>query len=201
MSALTDLASNERDARMLVSLVAEPDDAVTGRLLRQAGAVETLRLLDGEGAVPGLGRVDSQVWRDRLSLQLRLDDAAERLSEIERSGITTLIPGDADWPRAIDDLGDRAPYLLWARGATSFLACPLTDLVTVTGARAATTYGKHVAGELAGDLAAAERVTVAGGAYGIEGAAHRAALASGGDTIAVLAGGVDRLPEWPSRTA
>lgn len=66
------------------------------------------------------------------------------------------------------------------------------DLVTVTGARAATAYGEHVAGELAGDLSRGERVVVAGGAYGVEGAAHRAALASGGDTIAVLANGVDR---------
>ena len=49
-----------------------------------------------------------------------------------------------------------------------------------------------MAGELASDLANAERVVVAGGAYGIEGAAHRAALASGGDTIAVMANGVDR---------
>lgn len=48
-----------------------------------------------------------------------------------------------------------------------------------------------MAGELASDLANAERVVVAGGAYGIEGAAHRAALASGGDTIAVMANSVD----------
>ena len=63
-------------------------------------------------------------------------------------------------------------------------------VVTITGARASTSYGEHVAGKLASDLANAERLVVAGGAYGIEGAAHRAALASGGDTI--MANGVDR---------
>ena len=65
-------------------------------------------------------------------------------------------------------------------------------MVTITGARASTSYGDHVAGQLASDLANAERLVVAGGAYGIEGAAHRAALASGGDTITVMANGVDR---------
>lgn len=129
MSALTDLASDERHARMLMSLLAEPDDPVAGRLLRQAGAVETLRLLDGAGAVPGLSRVDSQIWRDHLPLHARLGDAAERLRDIERNGITTLIPGDAHWPGALDDLGDRSPYVLWTRGATSFLARPLSDFV------------------------------------------------------------------------
>ncbi len=49
-----------------------------------------------------------------------------------------------------------------------------------------------MARELAASVAASERVVVAGGAYGIEGAAHQAALAAGGDTIAVLANGVDR---------
>ncbi|MFV0551003.1 MAG: DNA-processing protein DprA, partial [Anaerorhabdus sp.] len=98
-----------------------------------------------------------------------------------------------EWPSALDDLGDRRPYVLWTRGATSFLARPLNDLVTITGARASTSYGDHVAGQLASDLANAERLVVAGGAYGIEGAAHRAALASGGDTIAVMANGVDRM--------
>lgn len=95
-------------------------------------------------------------------------------------------------PKAVADFGDRTPYVLWARGATSFLARPMEDFVTITGARASTAYGEHMAGELAADLVRNERVVVAGGAYGIEGAAHRSALAAGGDTIAVLAGGVDR---------
>src|SRR5699024_1959901 len=192
MSAITDLASDERHARMVLSLLAEPDNSVTARLLRQGGAVATLRLLGGDAAVPGLSRVDSQVWPDSLPLPARPDDVVERLRGIESSGLTALVPGDEHWRRALDDRADRAPYLLWARGATSFLTRPMNDLVTITGARASTSYGEHVAGELAGDLTKNERVTVAGGAYGIEGAVHRGSLASGGDTIAVLAGGVDR---------
>jgi len=62
----------------------------------------------------------------------------------------------------------------------------------MTGARAATSYGERVTAEMAGELAALGRIIVAGGAYGIEGAAHRAAVTAGAPTIAVLAGGVDR---------
>lgn len=192
MSAITDLAHDERTARMLLSILAEPDDPVTGRVLARVGAVETLRLVEDEDAVPGLNRVDAAMWRDRLALPHRLENIAERMHGIEQSGFTVLIPGDEHWPKALADLGDRTPYVLWARRATSFLARPMEDFVTITGARASTAYGGHMAAELAADLAGAERVVVAGGAYGIEGAAHRSTLAAGGDTIAVLAGGVDR---------
>lgn len=82
------------------------------------------------------------------------------------------------------------------RGASSFLTAPLSDRVTITGARATTSYGEQVTGELASDLTHAKRIIVAGGAYGIDAAAHRAALASGGQTLAVMVGGLDRL--YPS---
>lgn len=192
MSGVAGLGVDERRARVVVALLAEPDDPVTGGLLRRVGAVETLGLLDTDTTVPGSAQVDDRVWRDRLTSPGRLDGLDQRLRVVEESGIASLIPSDAQWPRALDDLGDRAPYVLFVRGATSFLARPLNDLITVTGSRAASAYGEHVAGELAGDLANRERVLVAGGAYGVEAAVHRAALAAGGDTIAVLAGGVDR---------
>jgi len=191
MTILSQVVQDERTARIVLSMLVEPDDAVTGRLLSQLGALELFRLAEGEDAVPGLSTVDAQVWR----AQFQRSDARtleQNLVGAERSGIGTLTPGDKEWPSALDDLGDRRPYVLWTRGTTSFLARPLDDLVTITGARASTSYGEHVAGQLASDLANAERLVVAGGAYGIEGAAHRAALAAGGDTIAVLANGVDR---------
>ena len=61
----------------------------------------------------------------------------------------------------------------------------------VVGTRAATAYGEHVAADLAAGLAERDVAVVSGGAYGIDGAAHRAALAADGITVAVLAGGLD----------
>lgn len=193
MTSFTELAPDERAARMVLSMITEPDDAVTGRLLTRLGGLETLGLLDRDGKVPSLNRVDGQVWRDHLTAASPPDELVERLRHVEGSEIGVLIPSGPDWPASLVDLGDRAPFVLWTRGAASFLSRPMADLVTITGSRAATSYGEHVAGDFATDFARDERVVVAGGAYGIEGAAHRAALAAGGDTIAVLAGGVDRL--------
>jgi DNA processing protein len=82
------------------------------------------------------------------------------------------------------------PYALWLRGNADLrFAC--TRSVSVVGSRAATSYGAHVAGEIAADLGERGWAVVSGGAYGIDAAAHRGALAAEGVTIAVLACGVD----------
>lgn len=191
MTGLGDAANDERTARMVLSMLVEPNDPVTGRLVARVGALEVLRLAERNGEASGLDSVDTQVWRDHFNTS-EVRSITERLSQIQQSGVRALVPGDAHWPGALNDLGEAAPYVLWVRGASSFLARPLSDFVTITGARASTSYGDLVARELAAAVAADERVVVAGGAYGIEGAAHQAALAAGGDTIAVLANGVDR---------
>ena len=73
MSGVTGLGVDERRARVVLAMLAEPDDPVTGGLMRRVGAVETLGLLDTDTTVPGLGRIDGQVWRDRLTSPGRLE--------------------------------------------------------------------------------------------------------------------------------
>lgn len=191
MASLAEQVHGERAARIALSMIAEPDDAATGRVLGRFGGVETLRLIESDDPVPGLARADAMLWRERLCAQItpRLPD---RMAEVEQRGFGTLMPADREWPAELNDLGDRAPYLLWTRGTASFLTTALSDRVTITGARASTGYGEHVTAELVAGMADEERIVVSGGAYGIEGAAHRGALAASGQTIAVLATGLDR---------
>jgi DNA processing protein len=102
-----------------------------------------------------------------------------------------VIPGDAEWPGQLDVLGDARPWGLWVRGHSDLRFACLRS-VSVVGTRAATGYGALVCGELAITLAEAGWTIVSGGAFGIDGCAHRAALAVHGTTVAVLACGVDR---------
>ena len=192
MATLAEQVQGDRMARIALSMIAEPDDPDTGYVLAHQGGVETLRLIESEGDIPGLARVEAMLWRERLAARIT-PDLLDQMARAGQHGLGTLIPADREWPARLNDLGDRAPYLLWTRGAASLLTTALSDRVTFTGARASTSYGEHVTRELAMGMADEERVMVSGGAYGIEGTAHQAALAAAGHTIAVLASGLDRL--------
>ncbi|WP_258059867.1 DNA-processing protein DprA [Rathayibacter sp. AY1A7] len=140
--------------------------------------------LDSEVAAlqSGLAR-----WRPRLDRRLLF----RRLEIAERLGARLLLPGAPVWPESLDDLGPHAPLLLWLRGDPAAFDPP--HRLALVGARAATGYGEHVAAELAAGVAARGVSVVSGGAFGIDAVAHRAALGSGGRTVAFLAGGADRL--------
>ncbi|GAA3847036.1 DNA-processing protein DprA [Brevibacterium ammoniilyticum] len=193
MASLADFADGERTARVVLSMVAEPADANVGRLLRREGGMETLRLLDADGPMPGIRAEEAAILQHRTRVVSSGVDFDAVLRRALDGAHEPLMPGDAHWPASVDGLGDRAPYVLWAKGATSFLAVSAVDRVTITGSRASTSYGDHVAAELAHDAAMDEQIVVSGGAYGIDGAAHRAVLTDAGHTIAVLASGPDRL--------
>lgn len=127
-------------------------------------------------------------WRSRLSVE----ESCRALERAARLGAVLVTPDTELWPEGFASLEDGEPLALWIRGDPQRLAL-LARSVALVGARASTDYGEHVAMEAAAGLAGRGFAVVSGGAYGIDAAAHRATLASGGLTVAFLAGGVDRL--------
>lgn len=183
----------EVSARAAWSVLVEPGDGVAGALIATCGAAQALELvLSDSASLPDLGDpralADARArWRPRAAPRA----VAEALNGCREVGARMLLPADPEWPTALDDLGVHAPLVLWARGDAAALADGAAA-VSIVGARAATPYGERVAADIAGDLVSDGTVVVSGGAYGIDGAAHRAAIGAGGTTVAFLAGGVDR---------
>lgn len=179
-------------ARAAWSVLTEPGDGVAGRLISALGAAVALTHLldDTVPALADLTRDDLVAARARWMLRAEPSHVHTAIERARRVHVRLVVPGDEEWPARLDDLGDHAPHALWVRGRPA--ASDDVPTVAIVGARAATGYGEHVAAELAADLAGSGVTVVSGAAYGIDGAAHRAALAAGGRTVALLAGGVDR---------
>lgn len=195
-------------ARAAWSRLVEPGDTVAGALVHTLGAREALEWVRwaaaggrADAAVQGLVARDDEAiaplrrrlrsalarWEPRLPVL----EPAREIEHVQRLGGRFLHPGTPGWPTGLDDLGAAAPLGLWQRGAPQPDRV-LTRSVALVGARASTAYGERVAVDLADGLAANGVCVVSGGAYGIDAAAHRGALAGGGVTVALLAGGVDR---------
>lgn len=198
----TTASDEDRLARATWSALVEPGDRVAGSLIALLGAAPALvwvraaargvlgwaQLSDVTGttlSMPDRDRLGRAVlrWAGRLDL-LRPD---HDLAALDRVGGRLVVPGDAGWPRGLDDLAEATPPALWVRGDLPARTC-----VALVGARASTTYGERVAYDLAQGLVARGAAVVSGGAYGIDAASHRGALGGGGPTVVVLAGGVDR---------
>jgi DNA processing protein len=191
-----------RLARAALTWLIEPGNRDLYALVSADGPIRTLRRLVA-------GDPPSGSLRGAAEARLRAADpwqvASTALAKANRLGARLVIPEDDEWPARLDDLAriesseadHRAnrdilpPLCLWVRGAWP-LAEALDRSVAVVGARAATSYGMHVAGDLGFGLAERGWTVVSGGAYGIDAAAHRGALTAGGITVAVLACGVDR---------
>lgn len=188
------MPDDERSARIALTTASEPNNALTGGLVARHGALATLRLLlHGDDLIRDADAAATMIWRERVLRRFDTDAIHRVLDASERLGLRVLIPGDPEWPAGLAALRERAPLALWINGDPATLAGPLVRKVSLSGARAATSYGEHVATELAQDTAAHGRVVISGGAYGIDIAAHRAAMTAGGRTVAVMPGGLDRL--------
>jgi len=175
-----------------LSRVIEPPCPALAALVAEVGPVEAAERVKRRALDPRLlGPTEARY---------EIDCAARDLVALERLGGRLVTAEDAEWPLlafvafAGVDVKQRPeahpPLALWVTGPGR-LDEVADRAAAIVGTRAATAYGEHVAAELAAGLAARDAAVVSGGAYGIDGAAHRAAVAADGFTVAVLAGGID----------
>jgi DNA processing protein len=181
----------DRMARAVLTWIAEPGDAQLGALLRRSSpaavvtALTTGTALVAASAAPALDRA-----RQRWTARLGDAPTGATVEAWQRDGIRLVCPGDPEWPGQLEVLGEARPWGLWVRGQVDLRFACLRS-VSIVGTRAATGYGIHVTTELAAALAERGWTVVSGGAFGIDGQAHRGALAAEGVTVAVLPSGLD----------
>ena len=178
--------SADQMARVILSCVLEPGDADAGRLITTIGAAGTVQAIFNTDDDPSTAPL-----RERALPRFSIGSIEQALRAAARHSAKLITPEHPHWPNRMNDLGDHAPVALWVRGNSEILTDEKTT--AIVGARAATGYGEHITMEIAAGLVGRGHTIASGAAYGIDGMAHRAALASGGRTIAYLAGGVDRF--------
>ena len=184
--------TDERRAWAYLTRVVEPPSDQLAALVADVGAAEAAERVRK-------GAVSAELAR-ATEARREIDCAAEDLERIDRLGGRLIMPDSDEWPTieftsfaGVDrrrHAAGMAPLALWVIGdlAVNEVA---SRAAAVVGTRASTTYGEHVATDLVAGLCERDVAVVSGGAFGIDGAAHRAALAEDGRTVAVLAGGVD----------
>ncbi|WP_258933314.1 DNA-protecting protein DprA [Nesterenkonia pannonica] len=216
------LSLSVREARASLSRVIEPGDLLGCLMVSLLGPQTAWELIRAESAPPtssqqGVAEAAERAYLSqrqrslrhglaRWRTRVRQADGPRDLRRIRQLGGDLLIPEDAAWPRQLDELHPAAPLGLWFRTAPAG-ASPQHTMeelsirmpaphrrVAVVGAREMTDYGARVAYELSEELASHGVTIISGGAYGIDAAAHRGALAAAraaehrsAPTLAVLA--------------
>ncbi|MFE4501857.1 DNA-processing protein DprA [Rhodococcus sp. NPDC056743] len=190
---------NTHDPRQLawayLSAVAQGPSVHLAALVDHLGVEATARAVKSRDLPPSL--------EEKTRARAHIDTAQRDLDLMAAMGGRLVTPDSPEWPSwrllSLGDLdaaaGEVPPFVLWVLGSRDL--AELTERsVAIVGTRASTAYGEHVTAEIAGDLAVDGWTVTSGAAFGIDGAAHRAAMGVGGTTVAVLACGVDRA--YPS---
>ncbi len=176
-----------REAILALNLLPSIGPVRITRLLEAFGDAEKVlnapanQLLRVDGIGPETAKLITS-WQDHV-------DPAKELAEAEERGIAIITREDPSYPKHLLQAYD-APILLYVWGE---ITARDRHAISVVGSRRATTYGVNATRKLTYQLAHAGFTIVSGLARGIDTAAHEAALAAKGRTIAVVGSGLARL--------
>lgn len=189
--------SGELDALLTLSLARGLGPTLMLRAIQTLGGVEqVLGASAGRlASVRGIGRNRADEIR-RAIASVRNDGQLEREKAlVGEHGVTLLGVEDPAYPKLLRHIPDPPP-LLYVRGE---LREDDALALAIVGSRRCSHYGREQADRLSSLAAAAGLTIVSGGAYGVDAAAHQAALRAGGRTIAVLGSGIAKPYPEPHR--
>ena len=185
------------DAWLLLALTPGLGPTLTRRCVETLGSPQAV--VDASATqlagVEGIGRRTADTLAAGLA-RTRSDHALDREKQlIAEHGVTLLPFDDPAYPGLLQHIPDPPP-LLYLRGR---LLPDDAVAIGVVGSRKCTAYGREQADRLSALCCGVGLTVVSGGAYGIDTAAHHAALRVGGRTIAVLGSGLAKPYPAPNR--
>jgi len=207
------------DQKSLVawSVCTEPGDEFAGFLRQSMGASKAMSLVLAKDAsliaatCADLGLLDAAVARfgdpgrvasdalERWVPRLNSSLISQAIAVLGGRRFRLVAPGDACWPEQLEALGWGAPAALWVAGKPEVLS-QFNSSVALVGSRTPTSYGHLVTQDLVSGLADNGYAVVSGGAFGIDAIAHEASAALDNPTVAIMAGGLDKLYPSANRT-
>lgn len=170
---------NDAQARLALFSVIEGGHTFWSNEITANGALHVFQKLTSSG-------YDS-VKYGKVMQALRAVNCDEISARIKNVGAQFITPDSPHWPVALDDLA-AIPIGLVVKGDVAALS---QRSLAIVGTRNPTPYGVRIAGDFAAGFVDREWSIISGGAYGIDSAAHKGALIAEGQTVAVLATGVD----------
>ncbi len=193
------LAIPERDAWVVLASVPGVGPVSFARLLAAFGSASAiLRAASESHAAPRLvaasavpdGGSSSLDGPAALELVAAAADPERTLAPVRRSGVDVVTLADDTYPARLRQI-ELPPPVLFVRGALAALDRPRS--VAVVGTRRPTSMGRSTASRIADAVAGCGATVVSGLAFGVDAAAHAAAVRLGAPTVAVIGGGHERL--------
>jgi DNA processing protein len=181
---------DERLYQIGLKLIHGTGDVNTKQLVSYCGSAKAI-FNSTKGKLQKIPGIGIKTIESILSSKV-LKEAEVEIKKCEKDGTEILFYTDSNYPSRLKLVND-APIILFSKGGIDFNT---RKVIGIVGTRKATEYGKSVTEEIVKDLIPHDAVVVSGLAYGIDITAHRAALQHNLTTVAVLAGGLDKI--YPS---
>lgn len=183
---------NENENCYVLALKRTPGigDVLAKQLISYCGSASAI-FSEKKGALLKIPNIGEKTIK-ALTSSSYIKEAEDIIQKCDKQNVAVVPYFHADFPERLKSVND-APLLIYTKGKSNSLN---SKKIGIVGTRNATNYGKQITEKIVEELKSQEAVVVSGLAYGIDITAHRAALKHNLPTVAVLAGGLDKI--YPS---